>query len=66
MTKPATYIKTASGDALLLSLIGSCSHYVDHGVMILNTRGEKLLWISEPDNTLAQSIRDDIVEKLLS
>lgn len=62
----SNFITLPSGDALLISLIGSCTHYPDHGVMMLNTKGEKLFWHSEEDNLKARSIRDDIVAKLIA
>ncbi|HHQ4789397.1 TPA: hypothetical protein ACSP21_000249 [Aeromonas veronii] len=64
MATKAPFITLPSGDALLISLIGSCTHYPDHGVMMLNTKGEKLFWHSEEDNVKARAIRDDIVAKL--
>jgi hypothetical protein len=66
MATKAPFIILPSGDALLISLIGSCTHYPEHGVMMLNTKGEKLFWYSEEDNVKAQAIRDDIVAKLIA
>lgn len=63
MAKPS-FITLPSGDAVLSSLIGSCSHYPEHGVMLLNVQGEKLLWITETDNEEARRIRDAIVAKI--
>ncbi len=63
MAKPS-FITLPTGDAVLISLIGSCAYYPDHGVMLLNTKGEKLLWVSEADNQTAKAIRDDIVSKM--
>lgn len=60
------YHKFATGDAVLLALIGSCAHYPNHGVMVLNTKGEKLVWLAEPDNDAAKRIRDEVVAKLLA
>lgn len=63
-TKP-NFIELPTGDAFIKSLIGSCSHYRDHGIMILNINGEKLLWIPEPDNTKAIAMRREIVAALM-
>ncbi|MDT3320784.1 hypothetical protein Q4Q52_13580 [Shewanella sp. SP1S2-4] len=60
------FIKLSNGDVMRKNLIGSCSHYRDHGIMLLNTNGEKLLWIPEVDNTKAQTMRDEIVNVLIS
>ena len=60
------FIKLQTGDALDRGLIGSCSHYADHGVMLLNTKGEKLLWIPQPDNAKAIAMRDEIVAALMA
>ncbi|WP_217534945.1 hypothetical protein [Vibrio metschnikovii] len=60
------FIKLPTGDALDIGLIGSCSHYKDHGIMILGTNGDKLLYIPQPDNAKAIAIRDEIVEALMS
>jgi len=65
MTKN-TYIKLSTGDLLSKNLIGACSHYIDHGVMILNTDGLKLLWLSEPSNEKAKSLRDEVVTALMA
>lgn len=59
------FIKLQTGDALDIGLIGSCSHYADHGVMLLNTKGEKLLWIPQPDNDKAIAMRDEVVTALM-
>ena len=60
------YHNFATGDVVLLALIGSCAHYPDHGVMLLNTKGEKLVWLQEPDNDAAKHMRDEVVAKLLA
>ena len=62
----AKYHKFATGDVVLLALIGSCTHYQDHGVMLLNPKGEKLVWLPEPDNEAAKRMRDEVVVKLLA
>ncbi len=60
------YVLLSNGDLMQKSLIGSCSHYADHGVMLLNTKGEKLLWIPQADNAKAIEIRDGIVAALMA
>lgn len=60
------FIKLPNGDAMDIGLIGSCSHYADHGVMLLNAQGEKLLWIPLPDNDKAITMRDEIVAALMA
>jgi len=66
MTKStSTFIKLPTGDLLAKALIGSCAHYPDHGVMLLNNKGEKLLWVSEPSNEKAKSLRDEVVTALM-
>ncbi|EGQ7815281.1 hypothetical protein ABVD54_004167 [Vibrio parahaemolyticus] len=60
------FIKLPTGDLLSKDLIGSVSHYGDHGVMLLNTKGEKLLWIPQSDNAKAVELRDFIVGNLLA
>lgn len=62
----SNFIKLPTGDAFAKALIGSCSHYKDHGLMLLNINGEKLLWVPEPDNAKASAMRDSIVEALLA
>ncbi|MCD9487205.1 hypothetical protein [Photobacterium iliopiscarium] len=67
ITKPDTsFIKLPTGDAFSKALIGSCSHYRDHGLMLLNNSGEKLLWVPEPDNAKAVAMRDEIVAALMA
>lgn len=60
------FIKLPTGDAMDIGLIGSCSHYADHGVMLLNAKGEKLLWLPQSDNAKAVEIRDEIVAALMA
>ncbi|GAK85914.1 hypothetical protein JCM19238_3504 [Vibrio ponticus] len=60
------FIKLPTGDALDIGLIGSCSHYTDHGIMILGTNGDKLLYIPQPDNAKAIAMRDEIVAALMA
>ncbi|KJG55140.1 hypothetical protein UA38_21260 [Photobacterium kishitanii] len=66
MATKTNFVKTSTGDVIAKSLIGACSHYPDHGVMILNIKGEKLLWISESDNEKARTIRDEINAQLMA
>jgi hypothetical protein len=71
MSKSNTsFIKLPTGDAFSKALIGSCSHYKDHGLMMLNINGEKLLWVPEPepepDNAKAAVMRDEIVAALMA
>ncbi|MEZ9576489.1 MULTISPECIES: hypothetical protein [unclassified Vibrio] len=63
--KTSRFIKLPTGDAMDVNLIGSCSHYADHGVMLLNTKGEKLLWLPQPDNAKAIEVRNEIVSALM-
>ena len=66
-SKPdSNFIKLPTGDAFSKALIGSCSHYKDHGLMMLNINGEKLLWVPEPDNAKAAAMRDEIVAALMA
>ncbi|NVH52898.1 hypothetical protein HU985_18545 [Photobacterium damselae subsp. damselae] len=65
-TTKSNFIKLPTGDAFAKSLIGSCSHYRDHGLMLLNSSGEKLLWVPEPDNAKAAAMRDEIVAELMA
>lgn len=66
MSVKSNFVKVSTGDVIAKALIGACSHYPDHGVMILNIKGEKLLWISEPSNDKARAIRDEINSALMS
>lgn len=65
-TTTSAFILLPTGDAMRKALIGACSHYKDHGLMILNNVGEKLLWVPEPDNAKAAAMRDEIVNALIS
>ena len=60
------FVRPSTGDVIAISLIGLCSHYPDHGVMILNVNGDKLLWISEKNNEKARAIRDEINDQLMA
>ncbi|OOE78669.1 hypothetical protein BZG73_15845 [Salinivibrio siamensis] len=60
------FLKLPTGDAMDMRLIGSCCHYADHGLMLLNTEGGKLLWLPETDNAKAIAMRDEIVSALIS
>mgnify|MGYP000097222790 CR=1 FL=1 len=60
------YILLPNGDLMMKSLIGSCSWYRDHGCMLLNSKGDKLLWIPESDNAKAVAMRDEIVAALMA
>ncbi|MCY9877646.1 hypothetical protein OTK59_13900 [Vibrio natriegens] len=60
------YVLLPNGDLMKKALIGSCSHYADHGVILLNPKGEKLLWIPQADNTKAIAMRDEIVAALMA
>ncbi|MBO2568135.1 hypothetical protein I6M39_03850 [Shewanella algae] len=60
------FIKLPNGDAMRKDLIGSCSHYTDHGIILLKADGDKLLWIPEPDNAKAGAMRDEIVAALMA
>lgn len=65
-TQKAQYILLPNGDLMSKDLIGSVSHYDSHGVILLNTKGEKLLWIPQPDNAKAIAMRDEIVAALMA
>ncbi|MEC6797023.1 hypothetical protein VXS03_08170 [Photobacterium sp. S4TG1] len=66
MSTKTNFVKVSTGDVIAKALIGACSHYPDHGIMVLNIKGDKLLWISEPSNEKARVIRDEINAQIMA